>query len=298
MEEAETGANIFEKLYQSLIRELTWGLTGHIDAVTDKPLIWIHCMAHKIELALSNALMEDDEGRRQQSQLYKWRAFTTEYLNRLRNFFGTAASSRRRVLVEAGELLQNAPFLQQKKIIHIRRASSEKDSILNFVRIYKKLWLALQQISHPTSRFDQQTKLRAAGFLYLLKSLKFHRYVVYQLQLLDIIAKLSKSAQLPASTIWQIQAQLDHTISTVYASAENPNEYELTKPFAEAVQCKEAIAAGRFRITALNESKDTVATGYRSVQRYAVGRELAEGPRGAEVALDDVATGCPACAPP
>ncbi|KIH44920.1 hypothetical protein ANCDUO_25047 [Ancylostoma duodenale] len=44
--------------------------------------------------------------------------------------------------------------------------------------------------------------------------------------------------------------------------------------------------------------KDTVATGYRSVQRYAVGRELAEGPRGAEVALDDVATGCPACAPP
>ncbi|EYC14781.1 hypothetical protein Y032_0039g151 [Ancylostoma ceylanicum] len=166
MEEAETGANIFGKLCRfsenvSLIREMTWNLVAvatdgasnmiadgglqvisnlnasqgrlgdltqsrataaRIDAVTDKPLIWLHCMTHKIELALSDASMENDEGRRQQSHFYKWRSFTTKYSNRLRNLFGTS----RRVLVEAGELLEDAPFLRLKKVIDIRWASSER----------------------------------------------------------------------------------------------------------------------------------------------------------------------------
>ncbi|EYC41800.1 hypothetical protein Y032_0556g3384 [Ancylostoma ceylanicum] len=60
-------------------------------------------------------------------------------------------------------------------------------------------------------------------------------------------------SQFHAPTIWQTQAQIDHTISTVYASAQHPNVYELMKAFVEAVQCKEAKASGRFRMTVLNE---------------------------------------------
>ncbi|KAL6739125.1 hypothetical protein Aduo_012611 [Ancylostoma duodenale] len=174
MREAETGENIFLKLYSFR-------------------------MAHKVELALSDAMMDRHDHAKQESKLYKWRVFTTKHLNQLRNFFGPTWSSRRRVHSQTAKLFDEGPFLQLKQIIDVCWTSSEKESIHNFVRIHKNLWLALQQISHEHSTFDKHTKLRAAGFFYVLKSLKFYRYVIYQLQLLDIVSTLSKSAQVKKS---------------------------------------------------------------------------------------------------
>ncbi|KAL6735942.1 hypothetical protein Aduo_006341 [Ancylostoma duodenale] len=174
----------------------------------------------------------DHDHQKEESKLYKWRK-TSSLAN-----FGT---SRQR------------PFLAIEADHRCTLTSSEKESIHNFVSIYKNIWLALQQISHKHSSFDKHTKLRAAGFLYVLRLLKFFRYVIYQLQLLDIISTLSKSAQLPTSTLWQTQQQLDKTIPTIKHSADSPNDYEMTKPFLEMVLCKRATSTERFRHNALNQ---------------------------------------------
>ncbi|EYC35006.1 hypothetical protein Y032_1194g3744 [Ancylostoma ceylanicum] len=300
MKEAETGENLFLKLYSffhelNLVRELTWnlvavatdgasnmvanrGLQGYlnanvssarvrdltrahasaasISAVSEKPIIWIHCMAHKIELALSDALMDyDDTGRRVQSQFHKWRSFTTKFLNQLRNFFGPMSSSRKRVLTGTLLVLEDQPFLQLKQVIDVRWASSERESISNFLRIYKQLWLALLQITQLESEFDHQTRLRAAGFLYVLKSLKFYRYVVYQMQLMDMIGKLSKAAQVTSSTTWEAAAQLEAMTQEMSNSAESPNQHEGTRPFIELVLCSEAIGSGSFKANAFSNDK-------------------------------------------
>ncbi|KAL6742962.1 hypothetical protein Aduo_016051 [Ancylostoma duodenale] len=224
MREAETGENIFLKLYSffkemKLIRELngTWlpnisrarirdlteshASVPRIAAVRDKPLIWIHCMAHKVELALSDAMMDRDyDYANHESKLYKWRVFTPTYFNQLRNFFGPTLSQRRRVLLQTAELFYEGAFHQLKQIIDVHWTSSEKESIHNF----------------------------------------FYRYVIYQLQLLDIASTLSKSAQLPTSTLWQTQQQLDITIPTIKRSADTPNDYELTKTFLEMAKWSNA----------------------------------------------------------
>lgn len=174
MKEAETGENLFLKLYSmfrglNLVRELTWnlvavetdgasnmvanrGIQGFLNAnvsrarvkdltrahasansiasVSEKPIIWIHCMAHKIELALSDALMDYDEaGKKVQSNFHKWRTFTTKFLNQLRNFFGPLSSSRRRVHTSAALVLEDQPFLQLKQVIEIRWSSSERGQL-------------------------------------------------------------------------------------------------------------------------------------------------------------------------
>ncbi|CAJ0595503.1 unnamed protein product [Cylicocyclus nassatus] len=149
------------------------------------PVIWVHCMAHKIELALADALAKASEA------FLQWRKFATAYLNKLRSYF--AAPSRRRVLLEMDKSLENERFINLKRIIAIRWTSSEENGIHSFLKMYKHVWLALEKISETANA--NKERLKTAAFLNVIKSLKFYRYMVFQLQVLGEIGTLSRNAQ-------------------------------------------------------------------------------------------------------
>ncbi|VDM83865.1 unnamed protein product [Strongylus vulgaris] len=105
----------------SAVRRASFGTTAPEETpgiIPDAPVIWIHCMAHKIELASSDAFAEADD------TSLRWRKFATTFLNKLRVFF--AAPSRRRVLLEVDSTLTNEHFINLKRIIALRWTSSEE----------------------------------------------------------------------------------------------------------------------------------------------------------------------------
>ncbi|CAJ0589666.1 unnamed protein product [Cylicocyclus nassatus] len=214
-----------------------------IDSVLPNPIIWIHCMAHKIELALADALAEADE------EFLRWRKFATAYLNRLRSFF--AAPSRKRVLLEVDKTLSNERFVNLKRIIAVRWTSSEENAIHSFLKMYKHVWLALETIS-KTAQIPSKERLKAGAFLHVIKSLKFYRYMVFQLQVLGEIGTLSREAQDEASTLWKAQTDLNTLLARLDKAAESPHLNTKTRPFLESILCKPVNEAGNFRQNALD----------------------------------------------
>ncbi|CAJ0591319.1 unnamed protein product [Cylicocyclus nassatus] len=292
--EAETGLNLFNAVYDifarnHLIKELVWnliavatdgaknmiaegGLQGRLNAnisqsrkndlmiygatneelskVSEKPIVWIHCLAHKVELALAEALKGEET-----SQSHKWRIFATNFLNKLHSFFGSVATKRRRKLERACRSLENCRLLKLKEIIEIRWASSEKDAIHNFLKMYKSLWLALHDISQSHDEFDKQTRTRAAAFLSVLKSIKLYRYLLFQLDLLSIIGDLSKKAQDQSSTIWATETEVSKTTSVLNNFADKPWESQVSSDFQNIVLCKLALGGGGFHFNARDDEK-------------------------------------------
>ncbi|CAJ0606358.1 unnamed protein product [Cylicocyclus nassatus] len=292
--EAETGLNLFNAVHDifarnHFIKELLWnliavatdgaknmiaegGLQGRLNAnisqsrkndlmiygatneelskVSEKPIVWIHCLAHKVELALAEALKGEET-----SQSHKWRIFATNFLNKLYSFFGSVATKRRRKLERACRSLENCRLLKLKEIIEIRWASSEKDAIHNFLKMYKSLWLALHDISQSHDEFDKQTRTRAAAFLSVLKSIKMYRYLLFQLDLLSIIGDLSKKAQDQSSTIWATETEVSKTTSVLNNFADKPWESQVSSDFQNIVLCKLALGGRGFHFNARDDEK-------------------------------------------
>ncbi|KAK6737626.1 hypothetical protein RB195_019999 [Necator americanus] len=211
---------------------------NELNAVPTKPVIWIHCVAHKIELVLSDAFAHTEE------DFSAWRMFVTRYLNRLRVFF--AAPRRQRVLSETGRTIA-AGFLKLKRVIQIRWTSSEhgaffiyrlsplkmstngcsiSEAILSFLRMYKHVWVALEGISQARDSFDIHERRKAIAFLSVLMSLKFYRY-------------LSES-----TTIWKAQSDVDEVVSQLFEMAETPHKDKRTAGFLSSILCKRAIDFG------------------------------------------------------
>ncbi|VDK53979.1 unnamed protein product, partial [Cylicostephanus goldi] len=216
---------------------------AELDAVPEEPVIWIHCMAHKIELALKDAFTGGGD-----QNLAQWRKFATMFLNKLRVFF--TAPSRRRVLLAAHSTMSTEHFINLKRVITVRWASSEEVAIRSFLRMYKYVWVALQEI-FLSGNFARKDRLKAAAFLHVIKSLKFYRYMVFQLIVLEGIARLSKDAQNEAYTIWRARRDVDELLNNLVTVAHSPHTNENTLPFIEAVSWRYASSIGEWRSASL-----------------------------------------------
>ncbi|VDK59112.1 unnamed protein product, partial [Cylicostephanus goldi] len=193
----------------------------------------------------------DAESDRVRTRRYAvWRKFATSYLNKLRVFF--SAPSRLRVLREVHNVVEDEE-VKLKGIIEIRWTSSEENAIYSFMRI-KHVWIALQQISLSVERSNQE-RMKAASFLRVVKSLKFCRYMVFQLQILGQISVLSKEAQSEATLLWKADRDLDEMLQHLNDMAERPTYYVKTRPFLQEVLCKPVTDRGHFRRNAL-DSRD------------------------------------------
>ena len=188
---------------KGLRAELSKYVNTHRKLSQPKPLTWIHCMPHRLELALKDAFKQDP-------RMLKLRIFVTKMLNRIKSYYGSKSSSRLRGLEECAKMT-NTAFIRLSGVFDVRWTASERGAMVSLVRMYSCVLINLHQTINSNTAADR-VKKEALSMYLVLKQQKFFSYLLFSLEYLDVIAQLSKELQTSSLDIGSSQRKVKNAM--------------------------------------------------------------------------------------
>lgn len=159
------------------------GLISYIRKITDNPIFAVHCMAHRLHLAIGNAY----------SSIPYFSSFD-KLVNNLYKFYNFHSSKRRAHLKETSEHL-NLPFYDLNYIYRTRWISSEFQAITNFKRVWVLINKDLESIIQDRTNFDIKSRDKALNLLKQIRGKKFLAILNFVFDVLEHLSFWSKKMQ-------------------------------------------------------------------------------------------------------
>lgn len=152
-----------------------------------RDLYMVHCIAHRLNLAVSHALKQRIK-------------FFETLINGIITFFTNKSTKRRDSLINLSELYGET-FYQIKRIFETRWSSSELMSLSSIIRNYHNMFEVFIHIQVDHKNFDHDFRQRAFSYSRLFADMKFHIFLSFVSDLLDIVSDFSREVQLKSGVL-------------------------------------------------------------------------------------------------
>lgn len=152
------------------------GLISHVRKVAKNPVFAVHCMAHRIHLAINKAY----------SSIPYFLEFD-KFINELFKFYNQNAPKRKTHLRETANKL-NTTFYELNYIYRTRWISSEFQAISNIRKVWPLIVRDLSEINRESLRFELDVRQKAVSFS---KKLKGKNFLILLNFIYDVLEHLS-----------------------------------------------------------------------------------------------------------
>ena len=215
----ETDEEYFNKIWLKLINANFDGasvMSGNVSGVQARlkklqpGLIYTHCIAHKLELAVLDAMKRNDSA---------YLNSFDENINGIFHFY-YYSTVRRKELKQVAELLKDE-FKQLGRLKNIRWLSSRSRALCVLETNYKVLNFDLESKSYG----NDETAKKALGYLKFITTPKFLSYLNFLQDLVAVLKTLSLQFQKDSLLACEVSRKLEENCAVMDALSIVPGEY-------------------------------------------------------------------------
>lgn len=192
----------------AVMRSEGGGLAGLVQAQTQQNVYVIHCMAHRLQLAIGHAM----ENTFLETEFEKT-------INAIYSFYNNKATKRKATLRNTAEALDNT-FYELNYIFEVRWVASEHKALDRLMKNYEVI---LENLAHieasPTSEFDSGVKATASGFRKILLHSRFFITLQFMRDVLAVFKSRSQELQKASAVLIGQEAIRERLITSVQAFA-------------------------------------------------------------------------------
>ena len=216
------------------------GLGKILGDYVGRDLVKIHCMAHKIHLAIRRAFKD-----------INYIFHVESALNQMYTFYYSHSHKR---LNHLREFAQGVPLLQLNYIFEVRWITSELSSVRRVIKNYEFLQGDLLQITEGTE-FDQKSKRTAQGILRSLQDKNFYEIICFLGDVLTVLSKFSLEMQKRDGILIDQVKNLKKMKDDILNLRHNDGDF-ITQALSKKLIC------GTIRCKSLKEFEDASVTKY------------------------------------
>ncbi|KAK0426998.1 hypothetical protein QR680_010006 [Steinernema hermaphroditum] len=192
------------------------GFHRHLEEHYGRKLILVHCLTHRLDLAVKPTRTEDRDTPYQ--KLY----FTVDSLLKdIRRFFSPKATKRLHVLKEVAKHFKVAPRTVLR-LHDVRWTDSMRRALTNLLEGYPVLVNAFEQIIADRHQFTANEKMLARTYAYIMSDSTVYATLLYFADLLNAITKQSKLYQQSLGNVMDLSRYQAHFNSDLWTLNNDP----------------------------------------------------------------------------
>jgi len=180
------------------------GLGTRLQEFVSKPLFKNHCMAHRLHLATRKFF---DNIEQEEMKHFE------KIINELYTFYSRSAKKTGSLRNTATAL--DVQFYRLNYIHNIRWIASEHRALKRVWSNWETLVTNLGDISHDSSDFDKDSRIKANWLLKTLKNPRFVTTLVFLIDAIDVLQVFSKSLQEKVGVVAGVELERDALIRSV-----------------------------------------------------------------------------------
>ena len=189
------------------------GLLGRLKrwVTHDKKIISFHCLAHKLQLSVSNSLRNTPT-----------LEYIDDHIQNINSIFSRSPKRKNAILLLAET--RNKKFLELKKIFDVRWSSSYLEVLKSYLEDYILLHELFEQMEGD-KEFDKETRAKATCYLKTFSSIYFYATLSFLADIFTVLGKYSKIFQYKASVIVGINELVESLTSELGNLKQNDGPY-------------------------------------------------------------------------